>query len=227
MISSDTDTNKLIEVDDEQNNVRDLLKIVFMGDSGVGKTNIMSRFNSDTFSSNSKPTIGMDFATKTVQIKNRIVRLQLWDTAGQERYLTFTSAYFKDAHGVILVYDVTNRTSFNNIGQWLKSCREHTDRDKTSVILIGNKIDLDATREVSEMEGRDYAEQHGIIFMETSALDNRGGCIDTAFYLLVSDVIPKYDIPEADVPSHIKRVSGVPLDDALVKGTPREKKGCC
>ena len=225
------DFEKFTEVDEDECEVRDLVKLVFVGDSGVGKTNLMTRFSSDTFNMNSKPTIGVDFSVKTVKTKNHVLRLQLWDTAGQERYRTFTSAYFKDAHGVILVYDVTKKSSFINVDEWLKSCLENIDPAKSSILLIGNKIDLTDQREVSEEEGRDYASANGLLFMETSAFDNRDDCIEKAFFILVNDIIPKYEFPEDTEEPEVrkKKISALMLqnEDADVEQAEQRKKGCC
>lgn len=225
------DFEKFTDVDEEEVEVRDLVKLVFLGDSGVGKTNIMSRFSSDAFNMNSKPTIGVDFSVKTVRTRNQVVRLQLWDTAGQERYRTFTAAYYKDAHGVILVYDVTSRSSFDNINEWLKSCSENIDKSKSSIILVGNKIDLTDQREVSEEEGRDFAVQNNVLFIETSAFDNRDECIEKAFFLLVSDIIPKYDFPDTNEVPQVrkKKMSAIVLNNVEkdFESDVVVKKGCC
>ena len=225
------DFEKFSEVDETETEVRDLVKVVFLGDSGVGKTNIMTQFSSNSFNMNSKPTIGVDFSVKTVRTKNHIIRLQLWDTAGQERYRTFTAAYFKDAHGVILVYDVTNRESFNHVAEWLKSCLENVDLNKSSIILVGNKIDLVDQREVSEAEGRDFASSNNLLFMETSAFDNRDDCIEKAFFVLVSDIIPKYEFPENSNEPEVrkKKISTIKLNEDEVMGSDEveRKKGCC
>ena len=177
-----------------RNETMDLVKLVFLGDSGVGKTNLMTQFCSNKFLPDSKPTIGVDFAVKTVKLGKSILKLQLWDTAGQERYKSFTSAYFKDAHGVLLVYDITNRETFKNINEWLETCLASVDKQKTSIIVVANKIDLEAMRNVSYEEGKDFADKNGILFMETSALDNRYKCVDKVFYVILNDVIPKYNI---------------------------------
>ena len=173
------------EISDEEIEVRDIFKIVFLGDSGVGKTNVMCRFTTDTFNINSKPTIGVDFGLKTLAVSDHIVKLQLWDTAGQERYKTFTAAYFKDSLGLIIVYDITNAESFKSVFKWREIAMEHVSFTDLSILLIGNKIDLDEQRQVSTLEAEDFAKKHGMMFMETSALDNRGDCVGKAFFLLI------------------------------------------
>ena len=222
---------KLSNISEEDHEVRDLVKIVFLGDTGVGKTNLMQRFSNNVFNLNSKPTIGVDFAVKTIKIDNQIVRLQLWDTAGQERYRTFTAAYFKDAHGVILVYDVTKRDSFKNLEEWLKICSDQVELEKTAIIVIGNKIDLEDSRDVNKEEGKDFASKNGCLFMETSAFDNREKCIDKAFYLLVKDLLPRVNFPESEGPEIQKRKKSTIklLDDNVDRDDEedRRSKGCC
>lgn len=173
------------EISDEEVEVRDIFKVVFLGDSGVGKTNVMSRFTSDTFNINSKPTIGVDFGIKTVALGGHIIKLQLWDTAGQERYKTFTSAYFKDALGLIIVYDISRSETFRDVEKWREIANEHIPFGDAKTLLIGNKIDLEEQRQVSTLEAGDYAKRHGMIFMEVSALDNRNDCVGKAFFKLV------------------------------------------
>jgi Ras-related protein Rab-11A len=180
------DFNYLSQDLDDENSIGEVCKIVFMGDSGVGKTNIMSRFSRDSFQANSKPTIGVDFALKTIKYGPHLIRIQLWDTAGQERYKTFTSTYFKDAHGVIFVYDISNKETFENITKWINNAKQHLDLKVTAMLLIGNKQDLENDRQVGTAEGKDFAEQNNMLFFETSALDNRDECIGRSFFLLLT-----------------------------------------
>ncbi len=177
---------------DEDNSVGDVFKIVFLGDSGVGKTNVMSRFARNTFNINSKPTIGVDFALKNVKLGPHVIRLQIWDTAGQERYKTFTSTYYKDAQGVIFVYDITNKESFENISKWISNAESHVDLSLTAVILIGNKMDLEEKRQVGTEEARDFAQKNSMLFFETSALDNREDCIGHAFFVFLSGFFTRH-----------------------------------
>lgn len=177
---------------DEDNSIGDVFKIVFLGDSGVGKTNIMSRFARNTFNINSKPTIGVDFALKNVKLGPHVIRLQIWDTAGQERYKTFTSTYYKDAQGIIFVYDVTNKESFENISKWISNAESHVDLSQTAIILIGNKMDLENERQVGTEEARDFAQKNSMLFFETSALDNREDCIGRAFFVFLNGKVIRH-----------------------------------
>ena len=129
------------EISDEEIEASNLIKIIFLGSTGVGKTNLLSRFSSDTFLPFSKPTIGVDFTVKTIQLGKHYLKLQIWDTAGQERYRSFTSAYFKDCHGIFLVYDITQRDSFKSLPNWLSLAYSSVGHKKIPIILIGNKIE--------------------------------------------------------------------------------------
>lgn len=163
-----------------------LLKIILVGDSGVGKTNILGQFVRNEFNPESKTTIGVEFATRTVQINNKIIKAQIWDTAGQERYRAVTSAYYKGASGAMLVYDITNSISFNSVRKWLKEIRDNSDR-KVCIMLIGNKSDLQNLRSISTEESRNLAQNENLLFLETSALSAEN--IQEAFTVLISTIV--------------------------------------
>ncbi|OIW06061.1 hypothetical protein TanjilG_29817 [Lupinus angustifolius] len=148
-----------------------LFKLVLIGDSGVGKSNLLSRFTKNEFNLESKSTIGVEFATRTVNVHdNKVVKAQIWDTAGQERYRAITSAYYRGAVGALLVYDVTRHATFENVDRWLKELRNHTDANIV-VMLVGNKSDLRHLLAVSTEDGKSYAEKESLYFIETSALE--------------------------------------------------------
>ncbi|KAJ9067220.1 Rab GTPase ypt31 [Entomophthora muscae] len=118
-----------------------LFKVVLIGDSGVGKSNLLSRFTRDEFNLESKSTIGVEFATRNVQVEGKSIKAQIWDTAGQERYRAITSAYYRGAVGALLVYDVTKHNTFENVNRWLKELRDHAE-SHIVILLVGNKSDL-------------------------------------------------------------------------------------
>lgn len=118
-----------------------LFKIVIIGDSGVGKTNLLSRFVDGTFSIDSKPTIGVEFATKTYNIDNKVIKNQIWDTAGQQRFRAITNAYYRGAQGAVIVYDITKSRTFENLNKWLSELRDNAEPD-IAIMLLGNKCDL-------------------------------------------------------------------------------------
>ncbi|OMO96769.1 Small GTPase superfamily [Corchorus capsularis] len=140
-----------------------LFKAVLIGDSAVGKSNLLSRFATDEFRLDSKPTIGVEFAYRNVKIGDKIIKAQIWDTAGQERFRAITSSYYRGALGALLVYDITRRATFTNVKKWMHELREYGNLDMV-VVLVGNKSDLGQSREVSEEEGRNLAETEGIRF---------------------------------------------------------------
>ncbi|KAM9969186.1 hypothetical protein ACTFIR_001013 [Dictyostelium discoideum] len=155
-----------------------LCKIVVIGDSGVGKSNLLSRYNKNEFSVGKLSTIGVEFSTKTLKIDNKLIKLQLWDTAGQEKYNSITESFYKGAIGALIVYNIADRNSFNNLEKWLKKFRENAHQDY-GIMLVGNKSDLKEYREVSTLEGKQFAEKHYMQFIETSALDSNN--VETAF----------------------------------------------
>ncbi|GER53826.1 RAB GTPase homolog A1F [Striga asiatica] len=148
-----------------------LFKLVLIGDSGVGKSNLLSRFARNEFSLESKSTIGVEFATRSIRVDDKIIKAQIWDTAGQERYRAITSAYYRGAVGALLVYDVTRHVTFENVERWLKELRDHTDQNIV-IMLVGNKADLRHLRAVSTEDGQSFAEKEKTYFMETSALES-------------------------------------------------------
>jgi len=148
-----------------------LFKLLLIGDSGVGKTCVLFRFSDDTFNTTFISTIGIDFKIKTVELQGKKIKLQIWDTAGQERFHTITTSYYRGANGILLVYDITNPKSFDNISKWLRNINEHASED-VERMLIGNKCDMEEKRMISKERGEKVAEENGIKFYETSAKDN-------------------------------------------------------
>ncbi|XP_062226085.1 ras-related protein Rab2BV-like [Phragmites australis] len=162
-----------------------LFKIVLIGDSGVGKSNILSRFTRNEFCLESKSTIGVEFATRTLQIDGKTVKAQIWDTAGQERYRAITSAYYRGAVGALLVYDITKKPTFDNVQRWLRELRDHADVNIV-VMMVGNKSDLNHLRSVPEEDGQAFSEKEGLSFLETSALEAVN--VETAFHTILSEI---------------------------------------
>lgn len=137
-----------------------LFKVVMIGDSGVGKSNLLMRYTKGDFNIESKTTIGVEFATKTVTTQDKkVVKAQIWDTAGQERYRAITNAYYRGAVGALLVYDVTSALSFKHVADWLKELKQYADNNIV-ILLVGNKTDLRDKREVKKEDAAAYADQH-------------------------------------------------------------------
>jgi len=143
-------------------------KLVFLGDQGVGKTSIITRFMYDSFDKNYQATIGIDFLSKTMYLEDRTVRLQLWDTAGQERFRSLIPSYIRDSSVAVVVYDITNRASFLNTSKWIEDVRNERGND-VIIVLVGNKTDLSERRQVSVEEGEDKSTKESIMFIESSA----------------------------------------------------------
>ncbi|KAL1323219.1 hypothetical protein HN51_068286 [Arachis hypogaea] len=162
-----------------------LFKIVIIGDSAVGKSNLLSRYARNEFNLHSKATIGVEFQTQSLQIDNKEVKAQIWDTAGQERFRAVTSAYYRGAVGALIVYDISRRTTFDSVGRWLDELKTHCDTT-VAMMLVGNKCDLDNIRAVSIEEGKSLAEAEGLFFMETSALDSTN--VKTAFEMVIREI---------------------------------------
>jgi len=147
------------------------IKILLIGDSGVGKSSMLMRFCDDSFDSNFVATIGIDFQIKTINIDGRKLKLQIWDTAGQERFRTLTNAYYRGAMGIVLVYDVTDEQSFQNIQGWLSNI-ERFAPEQVDQVLVGNKCELTSTKVVEHSRGQAFASEHSMKFFETSARAN-------------------------------------------------------
>lgn len=146
---------------------------------------MLLRFSDDTFTTSFITTIGIDFKVRTVELDGRRVKLQIWDTAGQERFRTITTAYYRGAMGILLVYDVTDESSFNNIRNWIRNIEQHAS-DNVNKILVGNKVDMDAKRVVSTAQGQKLADEYGIKFFETSAKTNQN--VEQVFFSIARDI---------------------------------------
>lgn len=162
-----------------------LFKIVIIGDSAVGKSNLLSRYARNEFNMHSKATIGVEFQTQSVEIDGKEVKAQIWDTAGQERFRAVTSAYYRGAVGALVVYDITRTTTFESVGRWLDELKTHCDTT-VARMLVGNKRDLEDIRAVSIEEGKSLAEEYGLFFMETSAKDSTN--VKQAFEMVIRDI---------------------------------------
>ncbi|VDP13986.1 unnamed protein product [Soboliphyme baturini] len=145
-----------------------LFKLLLIGDSGVGKSCLLLRFADDTYTDSYISTIGVDFKIRTIELDGKTIKLQIWDTAGQERFRTITSSYYRGAHGIIVVYDITDEESFNNVKLWLQEIERYAC-ENVNKLLVGNKCDMTQKRAVEHDTAKEYADQLGIPFLETSA----------------------------------------------------------
>ncbi|KAI9107311.1 hypothetical protein K1719_021699 [Acacia pycnantha] len=200
-----------------------LFKVVLIGDSGVGKSNLLSRFTRNEFCLESKSTIGVEFATRTLEVEGRTIKAQIWDTAGQERYRAITSAYYRGALGALLVYDVTKPTTFENVSRWLKELRDHADANIV-IMLIGNKTDLKHLRAVATEDAQSYAEKEGLSFIETSALEATN--VEKAFQTILAEIYRI--ISKKSLSSGEPAASSVKEGKTITVGGPEPaKKPCC
>ena len=177
-----------------------LLKYIIIGDAAVGKSNLLLRFAQNDFKSEYQLTIGVEFGAKNIEIENKKYRLQIWDTAGQENYRSITRAYYKNSVCAILVYDITNRDSFEHISSWIEDCLNQSPKT-VFMVLVGNKSDLDDKRKVTTEEGEQMAKNHNLMFFETSA--KTGDNVDKIFEESAKEINRKinegyYDL-ESDV----------------------------
>eukprot|EP01097_Dermamoeba_algensis_P006747 TRINITY_DN420_c0_g1_i5.p1 TRINITY_DN420_c0_g1~~TRINITY_DN420_c0_g1_i5.p1 ORF type:complete len:217 (-),score=38.65 TRINITY_DN420_c0_g1_i5:167-817(-) len=162
-----------------------LIKLLLIGDSGVGKSCLLLRFSDDSFTPSFITTIGIDFKIRTIELDGKKIKLQIWDTAGQERFRTITTAYYRGAMGILLVYDVTDEKSFGNIRNWIRNIEQHATSD-VNKILIGNKCDMVDKKVVDTERGQALANEFGIKFLETSAKNNIN--VEEAFFTLARDI---------------------------------------
>jgi Ras-related protein Rab-1A len=162
-----------------------LFKLLLIGDSSVGKSCLLLRFADDSYVDTYISTIGVDFKIRTVELDGKTVKLQIWDTAGQERFRTITSSYYRGAHGIIIVYDVTDMESFNNIKQWLSEIDRYAS-DSVCKLLVGNKCDLVDSKVVDTETAKAFADSLGIPFIETSAKESIN--VEEAFLTMSSEI---------------------------------------
>ncbi|KAG7914363.1 hypothetical protein KL925_004594 [Ogataea polymorpha] len=164
------------------------MKLLLVGDSGVGKSCLLLRFVDDKFNPSFITTIGIDFKIKTIELNGSKIKLQVWDTAGQERFRTITTAYYRGAMGIIIVYDVCDENSFESVKKWYQTVNQHA-KDEAQLFLVGNKCDDTESRQVSEKQGELLAEELNVPFMEASA--KSGLNVNEVFYKLASLILEK------------------------------------
>jgi len=196
-----------------------LFKLLLIGDSGVGKSCLLLRFADDTYTDSYISTIGVDFKIRTIELDGKTIKLQIWDTAGQERFRTITSSYYRGAHGIIVVYDVTDAESFSNVKQWLAEIDRYAS-DSVNKLLVGNKADI-PKKAVDTATAEEFAKQLDIPFIETSAKNATN--VEKAFITMASEIkrrmastpqAPKTAAPNVNITGGSKSVD-------------TKKGGCC
>ncbi|KAI8879602.1 GTP-binding protein SAS1 [Backusella circina FSU 941] len=196
-----------------------LIKLLLIGDSAVGKSCLLLRFSDDSFTPSFITTIGIDFKIRTIDLDGKRIKLQIWDTAGQERFRTITTAYYRGAMGILLVYDVTDDKSFGNVRNWFSNIEQHAS-EGVNKILIGNKCDMEDKRVISTEQGQALANELGIRFKETSAKTNIG--VEEAFFDLARDI--KKRLIDTQQPQQTRQREEVKLDSTPEK---TNSGGCC
>jgi small GTP-binding protein len=195
-----------------------IYKILTLGDTGVGKTNILLQFTEKKFNKAHLSTIGIDFKAKNIEVFGQPVKLKVWDTAGQERFRQITQQYYKGADGIVLVYDVTEKETFDQVSEWIEEIYKHTNQDRIGIVLVANKIDLEP-KKVSTEEGSQLASKYKMKFFETSALLNKN--IDESFHALTEEIMTKRGV-EVDKLKETFEINRVPA-----RNEKNEKKKCC
>ncbi|KAF9996502.1 GTP-binding protein of the rab [Entomortierella chlamydospora] len=197
-----------------------LFKLLLIGDSGVGKSCLLLRFADDTYTESYISTIGVDFKIRTIELEGKTVKLQIWDTAGQERFRTITSSYYRGAHGIIVVYDVTDQDTFSNVKQWLAEIDRYAS-EGVNKLLVGNKSDLTNKKVVEYTVAKEFADQLSIPFLETSAKSATN--VEQAFMTMakqIKDRMGSATVTPAGATKNIKVGSGQQLPA-------QSSGGCC
>ncbi|KAM6984794.1 ras-related protein Rab-19-like [Aplochiton taeniatus] len=208
-----------------------LFKIILIGDSNVGKTCVVQSFKSGLFPERQQNTIGVDFTVRTLDIDGKKVKMQVWDTAGQERFRTITQSYYRSAHGAMIAYDITRRSTFDSVTHWIQEV-ELYGATNIVLVLIGNKCDLESERDVLFQDSCDLAKERGVLAaLETSAKESQN--VEDAFMLMARELMSRNGLSVPPGTSHLARSSHVllrsnsrPVNGPAVTAT-SEKKTCC
>jgi len=201
-----------------------LIKLLLIGDSGVGKSCLLLRFSEDSFAPSFITTIGIDYKIRTIELEGKKIKLQIWDTAGQERFRTITTAYYRSAMGVLLVYDVTDDKSFANIKNWIRNIEQHAS-ENINKVLVGNKCDLMDKRIIDTQRGQSLADEFKIPFFETSA--KNAIKVEDAFISLAKDVKKRLIDNAKTTTTGEDKLQLKSNSNASASNNTTGKKGCC
>ena len=197
-----------------------IFKVLLLGNSNVGKSSLFLRFVDDIWNDTFVPTIGVDFKIKTFEIDSKKIKMQIWDTAGQERFKNIIASYYRGAHGILLLYDVTDKDSFKNLSNWLIEIEKNASKNVLKV-LIGNKCDLEDKRVVTFNQGKEFADTYGLKFIETSAKKNLN--VNEAFETLGRELMIASADKKVNKTKDTKKISVAKAQDLNVQ----KKGGCC
>jgi len=176
-----------------------LFKYIIVGDTAVGKSCLLLQFTDKRFQPVHDLTIGVEFGSRTITVANQQIKLQIWDTAGQEKFRSITRSYYRGAAGALLVYDITRRETFDHLTTWLEDCRKFSSQNIT-IMLIGNKSDLEHSRVVSREEGERFARENGLFFLETSSKTAQN--VEEAFINVAKDIFEKVESGKISLETH-------------------------
>lgn len=203
-----------------------IIKYIIIGDTGVGKSCLLLQFTDKRFQPAHDLTIGVEFGTRFVLVDGKQIKLQIWDTAGQESFRSITRSYYRGAAGALLVYDITRRETFNHLSTWLDDVRQHANPN-TTIMLIGNKSDIETKRQVSREEGEKFARENELFFMETSA--KAGANVEEAFVKTAEDIYEKIRLGTFDIANETNGIKLGPLqgNSALPNAVTANNGNCC
>ena len=197
-----------------------IFKVLLLGNSNVGKSSLFLRFVDDLWNDTFVPTIGVDFKIKTLEIDGKKIKMQIWDTAGQERFKNIIASYYRGAHGILLLYDVTDRESFKNLSNWLIEIEKNANKNILKV-LIGNKTDLEEKRIISYNQGKEFADTYGLKYVETSAKKNLN--VTEAFETLGREIMAANADKKITRQKQNKTITVSKAQDLNID----KKEGCC
>ena len=197
-----------------------IFKVLLLGNSNVGKSSLFLRFVDDIWNDTFVPTIGVDFKIKTFDIDEKKIKMQIWDTAGQGRFKNIIASYYRGAHGILLIYDVTDKDSFKNLSNWLIEIEKNASKNVLKV-LIGNKTDLEDKRVITYNQGKEFADTYGLKFIETSAKKNLN--VTEAFETLGRELMQASEDKKITKQRQNKKISVAKAQDLDIE----KKKGCC
>ena len=209
---------------EDEDNYEMMVKVVLVGDSGVGKTNIMSKYLKNEFREDSKATVGVEFGAKQFTVEGHSIKAQIWDTAGQERYKAITSAYYKGAKGAFICYDITRKNTFDSVNKWVSDLTATADK-KITIILIGNKSDLEDQRQVTKEMGEEKAKDLQLAFLETSA--KSGDNLEKGFQMMINEIYKKYHEDISGEGTEETMEQGKDITNLKKNNTTPVKKKCC